>query len=72
MRLGLVIYSLGPGGAEKVASTLVNYWAKSADEITLVTLESTDKDFYRIDPRVRRVALGLGQRTKNWGEFISN
>jgi GalNAc-alpha-(1->4)-GalNAc-alpha-(1->3)-diNAcBac-PP-undecaprenol alpha-1,4-N-acetyl-D-galactosaminyltransferase len=72
MRIALIIYDLGLGGAERVASTLVNNWAKSNDEITLVTIETVQKDFYSLDPPVRRIALGLGQRTKNWGEFILN
>src|SRR6266851_6474330 len=72
MHIALIIYSLRPGGAERVASTLVNHWAMSGDPITLVTLESPERDFYPLDSRVRRIALGLDRRTNNWREFISH
>jgi len=72
MRIALIIYDLGPGGAERVASTLANNWAKSSDEITVVTIGVVEKDFYALDPRVRRIGLGLDQRSKGWREFILN
>jgi glycosyltransferase involved in cell wall biosynthesis len=72
MRILFVISSLAAGGAERVASTLVNHWVKSGDQVTLVTVDSAGNDFYRLDARVRRVALGLGRDSTNWLEFIRN
>ena len=59
MKVALVIASLGSGGAERVMTVLANYWAARGDEVTLITLETTDRDAYAVDSRVRRVALGL-------------
>ena len=72
MRIAFVIYSLSAGGAERVASTLINYWVGAGEQVTLVTLDSVEKDFYRIDARVKRIALGLTSESKNWREFIGN
>jgi GalNAc-alpha-(1->4)-GalNAc-alpha-(1->3)-diNAcBac-PP-undecaprenol alpha-1,4-N-acetyl-D-galactosaminyltransferase len=72
MRIAFVIYSLGAGGAERVASTLINYWVSVGQQVTLVTLDSVEKDFYPIDTRVKRVALHLASESKNGREFIGN
>jgi glycosyltransferase involved in cell wall biosynthesis len=72
MRIASVIYSLSSGGAERVASNLINYWVGAGEQATLVTLDSVEKDFYRIDARVKRIALGLTSESDNWREFIGN
>lgn len=72
MRIAFVIYSLSAGGAERVASTLINYWVDAGEQVTLVTLDSVEKDFYRIDASVKRIALGLTGESKNRQEFIGN
>jgi glycosyltransferase involved in cell wall biosynthesis len=38
----------------------------------LVTVDSAGNDFYRLDARVRRIALGLGRNSRNWLEYIGN
>ena len=72
MRIAFVIYSLAAGGAERVASTLINYWVSAGEHVTLVTLDSVENDFYQIDARVKRIALDLTSESKNWREFFSN
>ncbi len=72
MRIAFVIFSLSGGGAERVASTLVNYWANAGDQVTLVTIDSSDSDFYSLDSRVMRIALDLRRRSRNWAEFVRN
>jgi glycosyltransferase involved in cell wall biosynthesis len=72
MRIAFVIYSLAVGGAERVASTMINHWVGVGEQVTLVTLDSVEKDFYRIDARVKRIALGLTSESKNRREFIGN
>jgi GalNAc-alpha-(1->4)-GalNAc-alpha-(1->3)-diNAcBac-PP-undecaprenol alpha-1,4-N-acetyl-D-galactosaminyltransferase len=72
MRIAFVIYSLSVGGAERVASTLINYWASAGEQVTLVTLGSVETDFYRIDTRVKRIGLGLTSESNNRREFIGN
>ena len=58
MRLTIVISSLDGGGAERVTATLANEWARRGWTVTLATL-ADGVDFYRLDPAVRRVSLGL-------------
>jgi GalNAc-alpha-(1->4)-GalNAc-alpha-(1->3)-diNAcBac-PP-undecaprenol alpha-1,4-N-acetyl-D-galactosaminyltransferase len=65
VKIALVISSLGPGGAERVMSILANAWAVRGTEVTLITLGNAGGDFYRIDPRVRRVGLGVAAHSSN-------
>jgi glycosyltransferase involved in cell wall biosynthesis len=59
MRLSLVIYSMHGGGAERVMKLLCDAWADQGHALTLITLAETSSDFFKVDPRVRRVGLGL-------------
>ena len=72
MRLTLVISSLSCGGAERVLSTMANYWAARGREVTLITLDSKGADFYPLHPGVKRVGLGLIARSKYPWEALSN
>jgi glycosyltransferase involved in cell wall biosynthesis len=72
VRIAVTIFSLRPGGAERVASTLVNGWASAGDDVTVVTFEPPASDFYRIDPAVRRIALETESRSKNWRDYFGN
>lgn len=58
-RVALVIFGLGPGGAERVAAALTALWHRQGWEVSLVTLQSPQRDVYPLDPGVRRVALEL-------------
>lgn len=59
MRLCLVISSLAPGGAERVLTTMANHWSARGHEVTLITLGSSEDDFYFVDSRIARVTLDL-------------
>ena len=59
MRITLVISSMSCGGAERVMSILSNYWVCSENEVTLITVDSQDNDFYELDSRVKRIGLDL-------------
>lgn len=59
MNLLLLIHSLSSGGAERVTANLANYWVSQGWTVTVVSLTSADSDFYELDPRVRRIALGI-------------
>jgi GalNAc-alpha-(1->4)-GalNAc-alpha-(1->3)-diNAcBac-PP-undecaprenol alpha-1,4-N-acetyl-D-galactosaminyltransferase len=72
MKIMFVLYALVPGGAERVAATLVNHWVNTGDELFVVTIASTDTDFYELDSRVKRVALNLAHASRNWRDFILN
>jgi glycosyltransferase involved in cell wall biosynthesis len=59
MRICGVVSSLGSGGAERVMTELCRAWAARGDQVTLITLEDTSRDFYAVPHQVRRVALGV-------------
>ncbi len=72
MKIMVVMYSMMAGGAERVAATLANHWATVGDELILVTITSSETDFYEVDRRITRIALGLSRPSRNWREFFSN
>jgi GalNAc-alpha-(1->4)-GalNAc-alpha-(1->3)-diNAcBac-PP-undecaprenol alpha-1,4-N-acetyl-D-galactosaminyltransferase len=59
MRVVLMIPTLGPGGAERVMTLLAAGLAARGHEVSLLTLGRTGEDFFAVDPRVRRIGLGL-------------
>ncbi|VAX23741.1 hypothetical protein MNBD_NITROSPINAE02-1784 [hydrothermal vent metagenome] len=60
MRVTMVIPSMGSGGAERVMSVMVNYWAAKEWEITLITLAGgSSPPFYKLVSAVRYVPLGV-------------
>lgn len=65
MKLIIVIHSLAGGGAERVVSTLANYWAGERWEITIVTMAPKADDVYLLHPGVKRVALKLTGESGN-------
>ena len=65
MRIAFVIPGLGPGGAERVASLLCNFWAGQGHSITLITFEAAGTlPFYKIDETVavRELEADAGPR----------
>jgi len=53
MRIAFVIPSLGPGGAERVATLLCGQWVRQGHEVTLATFQPDgSKPFFELDPRV--------------------
>jgi glycosyltransferase involved in cell wall biosynthesis len=57
-RITLVIPTLTSGGAERVLTTMANYWADHRKQVTVLTLAGQDdKPFYPLDPDVRRIGL---------------
>jgi len=64
--LALVIHAMLPGGAEKVASVLINAWAARGWRVSLVTFDDgATPPFYALDGRVRHVALGISAESAN-------
>lgn len=62
----LVISSLGCGGAERVASYLINHLAQRSYHTSLVTLDSdAAPPFYSIESNVRIVRLNLYSKSQN-------
>ena len=53
MRLTLVTYSLGCGGAQRVLTTLANGWRRAGHTVTIVALRPEDEPpFFPLDPAV--------------------
>ncbi len=72
MRITLVILSLASGGAERVMSIIANYWARRHDEVTLITIDSQQSDFYALDDRINRIALDLKKKSPNSWSAVKN
>ena len=58
MRLSLVTWSLGPGGAERVLSSLANEWTRD-HEVTFITLSGDFPDHFQPTDRERRIRLRM-------------
>ena len=59
LKVLFLINSLACGGAERVVATLANFWVGQGWQVTIVSLETRDEDFYSLDVRVERVAMNL-------------
>lgn len=63
-RIALVIFGLGPGGAERVVCALSGHWARLGREVTIITLASPLGDVYEVDPSVHQVALDVAAASR--------
>jgi GalNAc-alpha-(1->4)-GalNAc-alpha-(1->3)-diNAcBac-PP-undecaprenol alpha-1,4-N-acetyl-D-galactosaminyltransferase len=58
MRITLVIGTLDGGGAERVATTMANYWVEIGREVTILTTHfGCESSCYRLHPRVTHLDL---------------
>jgi glycosyltransferase involved in cell wall biosynthesis len=71
-RIVVFVSSLAAGGAERVASELVNHWSDAGRDVTLITLDGTSTDFYELRPGARRVALGLMRSASGGSAVVEN
>jgi glycosyltransferase involved in cell wall biosynthesis len=72
VRIAFVIPSLGPGGAERVASLLSNDWARLGHEITLINFgEPTAELFFPLDQGVAVRSLAADV-SRGWAGRLSN
>ncbi|MEZ0600935.1 glycosyltransferase family 4 protein [Paraburkholderia sp. IW21] len=59
MKILLFIHCMHCGGAERTTANLANEWVAQGAEVSVVTMESIDLDFYPLDSAVRRIALNV-------------
>jgi glycosyltransferase involved in cell wall biosynthesis len=59
MKVLFYLFSMGPGGAERVTANLANSWAENGWDITIVTVAPQTEDLFTLHPAVRRIALNL-------------
>jgi GalNAc-alpha-(1->4)-GalNAc-alpha-(1->3)-diNAcBac-PP-undecaprenol alpha-1,4-N-acetyl-D-galactosaminyltransferase len=59
MKIALFTSTLEAGGAERVFSTMANYWEERQWSVTLITLSDSSSDFYPLRKGVARIGLGL-------------
>jgi len=69
MRLTIVNHNLGGGGAERNLTWLANQLTKDGKVVTIVTVDAADS-FFELDPKVRRVPIGLAFPTKSALEAV--
>lgn len=58
MKIVFFISSLRAGGAERVATLLMNQWVDQTAQIVLVTFDTEKGDFFQVDPRIQRYCIG--------------
>lgn len=63
LKIGLLIPTLQPGGAERVSTLLANHWARSGHHVTLMTFSEASGDAFIVSPFVQRVVLGGAELT---------
>ena len=61
-----VIAHMGPGGSQRVASYLLNYWASHGKRLCLVTLHRQPSDAYSIDSRIDRICIQQSEEYNSW------
>lgn len=73
MKVTLVIYGLGGGGAERVMSIVANYWVSKGWDVTLLMLLPPAKQsFYPLDPRIQLKPLDVAGKSANFLAAIGN
>lgn len=71
--LTIVVADLGPGGAQRVVTTLANAWAKEGRRLTIVTLADDASPFFPLDARIQRQSLGLVAESRSLlGALMAN
>lgn len=69
-KLCFIIYSLGNGGAERVLTTLANYFRNKC-EVTIIIFNNK-KSFYELDQNIKIVSLNSDKNSKNIFDAIKN
>jgi GalNAc-alpha-(1->4)-GalNAc-alpha-(1->3)-diNAcBac-PP-undecaprenol alpha-1,4-N-acetyl-D-galactosaminyltransferase len=70
VKILFVISSLRLGGAENVAATLCNYWADNNHQVTLLTLDSQENDFFKANEKVIRCSIDAYRSSRSFFDKI--
>lgn len=72
MNIVCFIYSLGPGGAERVMSILASAWASRGHKVTIVTYDEGRPSFFFLPPEVtvQKLRLSGGSMLKRIGNHF--
>ena len=70
MRICGVISQMTAGGSERVMATLAGTWSEGGHAVTIVTLDTTERDAYTLPPTIGRVGLGLMAESRHPEERI--
>ena len=65
LHIVLINSSMACGGAERVTSILSKQWAAAESRVTVITIESKDRDHYVLDSRVERLSLDAAREARN-------
>jgi GalNAc-alpha-(1->4)-GalNAc-alpha-(1->3)-diNAcBac-PP-undecaprenol alpha-1,4-N-acetyl-D-galactosaminyltransferase len=63
-----VVFVLGglvSGGAERVASHLINYWYEQGVDVTLIVGHGQSEDFYSVPSEMKRIVVSNGSPSNN-------
>lgn len=71
MKVSLVIFALGNGGAERILSTLANRWSRQGHQVDIILLGKNNQADYPLDPSVNVVALGLDSKSSGIAGAVS-
>lgn len=72
LRLCLVIHALHGGGAEKTLARMANVWVTAGHQVTLVTLDSADRDAFSLDVSIDRVCVDGMQESNHVLQALGN
>ena len=72
MKIFFYIHSLTGGGAERVTASLARHLADQGHEVGVITMTPEERDFYPLDPRVRRITLALAGTNRGLGKLTAN
>lgn len=72
LKIVLAIYSLSAGGAERVITTMANYWALNGFQVTVLT-QVDEPPFYKLHSAIRHISLrSTGKSNNGIDAFLRN
>lgn len=72
MKILFVIHSLGTGGAERVMSLLATDWSERGHNISIVTLTSSDKSFYKLHNSIEVISMDVASESQCLKDTITS